>query len=111
VNLFHSALSVFVVLTAVMPFIWQRPPLSAVLPVIAVGLLGYVILFLMDRALHLSTVAVAAPVVFLQPAIEAVWFGGPLGRAATLGIAMIIGAALLSALPTGKAPDTAASAA
>ena len=98
VNLFHSALSVFVVLSAVVPFIWQRPPLSAALPIVAIGLLGYVSLFLLDRALHLGAVAEAAPAAFLQPAIEAAWLGWPLGRSEALGIAVIVMAALASAL-------------
>jgi drug/metabolite transporter (DMT)-like permease len=107
VNLFHSALSVFVVLSAVVPFIWQRPPLSAALPIVAVGLLGYVSLLLLDRALHFGTVAEAAPAAFLQPAIEAAALGWPFGRSVALGLAIIAVAALVSALAPARAASAA----
>ncbi len=93
VNLFHSAFSVFVTLSFVMPFIWRWPSAAAVLPVILIGVLGYVLLWFIDRATHLASVATIAPIAFLQPAVEVLWFtlmgGGVVGRSVTLGAVLV----------------------
>ena len=95
VNLFHSALSVFVVLTVVMPFVWRWPSSGAWGRVILIGLLGYFLLWSIDRAVHHATVAVVAPVMFIQPVIEAIWFDGAAGehasRRSVLGILLVAG--------------------
>lgn len=100
VNLFHSALSVFVVLTLVMPFLWRWPTPGALIRLILIGLLGYALLWCIDRALHHTTVAVVAPVVFMQPVIEAIWFDGAAGEHASrrnvLGILLLAGVVVVS---------------
>lgn len=76
VNLFHSALSVFLLLTPVMPFVWRWPTSQSLAPIFMIGVLGYVVLWCLDRALHLATVAMVAPVMFLQASVEMIWLGG-----------------------------------
>ncbi len=79
VNLFQSALSVFVVLTLVMPRVWRTAPLSAWMIGALIGALGLVLLFLIDRALHHATVGRTAPLGFLQPTSESLLFGAAFG--------------------------------
>lgn len=79
VNLFHSALSVFAVLTLVMPVLWRWPPVSALVVSAIIGALGLVLLLLLDRALHHATVGRTASLGFLQPAAEALVFGAAFG--------------------------------
>lgn len=75
VNLFYSALGVFVALTPVMPFLWRWPPVSTLPAIFMIGALGLVLLFLLDRALHHATVARTASLGFVQPAAESLVFG------------------------------------
>jgi drug/metabolite transporter (DMT)-like permease len=83
VNLFYSAFVVFLVLTPIMPFVWVTPPISALPRIVAIGALGLLLLFLIDRALHHATVARTAPAGFLQPAVELLLFGAASGALAT----------------------------
>lgn len=69
-NLFYTALGVFVAMLVFIPSIWQPVPAELWPPIIAIGLLGYLVLHQLDRALHLAPVAFVAPVVFLQPLLE-----------------------------------------
>ena len=100
VNVFHSALGVFVVLTLVMPFVWRWPAPAAWSRVILIGVLGYVLLWCLDRAVNHATVAVVAPLAFLQPVIEAIWFDGAAGEHATrrglFGILLVAGVVIVS---------------
>ena len=100
VNLFHSALSVFVVLTFAMPFIWRRPDPSAWGAALVIGLMGYALLWCLDRAVHHATVAVVAPLAFIQPVIETFWFnlaaGGTVSRRALLGLVLMIAVVIAS---------------
>jgi drug/metabolite transporter (DMT)-like permease len=79
VNLFQSALSVFVVLTLVMPAVWRAAPVSAWIVSAVIGALGLLLLFLIDRALHHATVGRTAALGFLQPTAESLVFGAALG--------------------------------
>jgi drug/metabolite transporter (DMT)-like permease len=110
VNLFHSALSVFVTLTFVMPFIWRWPTRDAVLPVLMIGVLGFVLLWFLDRATHLATVATIAPLAFLQPLVETIWFtlagGGTIGRSVMLGTVLVV-TAMVAALRLAPRDDKA----
>ena len=69
-NLFYTALGVFVAMLVFIPALWQPVPADLWIPIIAIGLLGYLVLHQLDRALHLAPVAFVAPVVFLQPLLE-----------------------------------------
>ncbi len=115
VNLFHTALTVFVVLTPVMPFIWRVPPVSIWGTIVLIGALGLVLLFFVDRALHHATVAATAPLGFLQPAAEVVLFGAALGvlpsslmRVGLLIVASVVAVCVLrrreSAAPSSERP-------
>jgi drug/metabolite transporter (DMT)-like permease len=100
VNLFHSALSVFVVLTFAMPFIWRRPDPAALGTALVIGLLGYALLWCLDRAVHHAAVAVVAPLAFIQPVIETIWFniaaGGTVSRRALLGLVLMLAVVIAS---------------
>ncbi len=102
VNLFYSALGVFVALTPLMPFVWRWPAVSTLPAIGAVGVSGLVLLFLLDRALHIATLARTASIGFVQPAAEAFFFGGAsLGlasRAASTGLLMILCVVAVSVL-------------
>ena len=74
------------VLTFAMPFIWRRPDPAAWGTALVIGLMGYALLWCLDRAVHHATVAVVAPLAFVQPVIETFWFhiaaGGTVSRCA-----------------------------
>jgi drug/metabolite transporter (DMT)-like permease len=65
-NLFHTALWVFVALTFVMPFVWHTPPPKIALITTAIGVWGFVVLLLLDRALALAPVSLTAPFLYTQ---------------------------------------------
>ena len=68
-SLFHTALWVFVVLSFVVPFLWQTPSLRTLLGIIIVGLVGMVGLFVLARSGEL----VPLPVVASFSYTEAIW--------------------------------------
>lgn len=70
VNLFHSALSVFVALTPVVVAVGTIPPVSAWAVIVGVGALGLLMLFLIDRATHLAPIGATAPMGYVQPVAE-----------------------------------------
>lgn len=113
VNLFHSALSVFVLLTPVMPYVWRWPTPQSLVPILVIGVLGYVVLWCLDRALHLAPVAAVAPVMFVQASIEMLWFGGIHSASSGLPLAglllvcvAVIGAAMHARRIRGNAAET-----
>lgn len=68
-NLFYTALGVFVVLTPVMPGLWRTPQPMDLAVMVAVGVLGTLTLYALDRAAHEAPVAISAPFVYLQIAV------------------------------------------
>jgi drug/metabolite transporter (DMT)-like permease len=93
-SLFYTALGVFVILSFGLPFFWQPLTLSSGLLMTAIGLLGFLGLFTLDKSLELAPVSAVAPFAYTQP----IWFSGlsyiltghfP-GRAAILGMVIII---------------------
>lgn len=92
-NLFYTALGVFVAMLPFMPSLWQPVPLMTWLPIVVIGLLGYLVLHQLDRALHLAPVALVAPVVFLQPLIEVAVRSG--GNPANLSLRQWLGSIVL----------------
>lgn len=94
VNLVYSALPVLLVLTPVMPFVWRWPPASTLPIIVLIGALGLVLLFLIDRALHLASVSRTAPLGFVQPVSESLVFGAvagvPVTRMAGLGFLIVV---------------------
>lgn len=65
-NLFFTALGVFVPLSALMPKVWITPAPDDLLVMIMVGMLGWVTLLALDRAMAAGPVVVSAPYVYLQ---------------------------------------------
>lgn len=66
-SLFYTAFSVWIVLSAFMPFYWVTPTFPDLLVAAAIGLLGYVGILGFDRAAELAPTWVSAPIGFLQP--------------------------------------------
>jgi drug/metabolite transporter (DMT)-like permease len=104
-NLFYSALGVAVALTPVMARVWVAPAPRDLAVMVAVGVLGLVGLWTLDRLAHEAPVAPSAPFAFLQlPILLGIdWLRGHehLGRRAALGATLIAATAayLLTAEP------------
>jgi drug/metabolite transporter (DMT)-like permease len=65
-KLFHTALWVFVSLSFVVPLIWRPPSGRGLLALIAVGLVGWVALYALDRAVEETPPSLVAPFFYLQ---------------------------------------------
>lgn len=101
VNLFYSALGVFLALTPVMPSLWVTPSAADLAVMVAVGVLGCLSLWALDRSTAAAPVSLGAPVAYMQIAFTfAVFIGlGVLGhglstRRLALGLLLIVGAAI-----------------
>lgn len=68
-SLFYTAFSVWVVLSALMPFYWVTPNLADTLLFSAIGLIGYVCLYGFDKAAELAPTWVSAPFGYTQPVL------------------------------------------
>lgn len=68
-NLFYTALGVFALLTPVQPFVWITPGMGDLARFVAVGGLGCVGLFLLDRVAALVPLTATAPALFLPVAL------------------------------------------
>ncbi|HSI41906.1 MAG TPA: DMT family transporter [Xanthobacteraceae bacterium] len=98
VNLFHTALSVFILLSVVMPWVWVTPSAPDLLIMAGIGIFGMLALAALDRAVHDTPVPVTAPLFNLQlvfllaPALAS----GRLGANGSLMLSLaIIGTAVL----------------
>ena len=67
VNLFYTALFVFLPLSALMPFVWHAMGLQSVAVLVAIGGVGLGALWALDRACEAAPVAAIIPVVLLEP--------------------------------------------
>lgn len=94
VNLFYTAVGVFVALTPVMPGLWRTPSALDFLAMLGVGLIGWVTLYALDRMAAAAEVSQSAPVLSLQLVflLSASWLAGhPVsGWRAVVGPAMIL---------------------
>jgi drug/metabolite transporter (DMT)-like permease len=92
-NLFYSALGVAVSLTPVMARVWVSPAPRDFAIMVAVGVLGLVCLWTLDRLAHEAPVSLSAPFAFLQvPIVLGIhWLRGHehLGLRAALGVTLI----------------------
>ncbi|MCP5420386.1 MAG: DMT family transporter [Gammaproteobacteria bacterium] len=77
-NLFYSALGVFLALSPLMPQVWVTPSVHDVMVMLGVGVLGFGVLFAIDRLAVAAPVSVSAPVFALQVVF-------------TIGIALALG--------------------
>ena len=66
VNLFWTALGVFLVLSPLMPRVWVAPDLHDLAVMAAIGLAGLGALLALDRFAHAAPVSVATPMAYLQ---------------------------------------------
>lgn len=65
-NLFYTAVSVLVLLSIGLPTFWQPVTLQGVVVMVANGLLGFALLWFLDKALELAPAAVVAPFLYAQ---------------------------------------------
>ncbi|MBX3611475.1 MAG: DMT family transporter [Hydrogenophaga sp.] len=96
-NLFHTAAAVFLLLTPIMPWVWTMPTLHDVAVLIAIGLVGLLGLWVLDRACEAAPVSATAPVLYLHLAgmfaIEA--WGGSVALLARQGLSLVLVAIVL----------------
>jgi drug/metabolite transporter (DMT)-like permease len=59
-SLFHTALWVFLIVTFIMPFVWQRPSGTDIAGIISIGVIGLVGLLVLARAGELMPLSVVA---------------------------------------------------
>lgn len=99
-NLFYTALGVFLVLTPAMGWLWVWPTPVDALVMVAVGALGFVALWLLDRASAAAPVSLSAPFNFVQIAVfsTVAALGGvlhlPSPQRAAVGLLLIAAASL-----------------
>ncbi len=93
-SLFHTALWVFIVMSFIMPFVWQPPALTDLIGVVIVGLVGCLGLLLLARSGELVPLPVVASFSYTEGIwtmlLSALLFGQMPGRGEMLG-ALIIG--------------------
>jgi drug/metabolite transporter (DMT)-like permease len=95
-NLFYTALGVALTLAPAMPHVWIRPTARDLAVMIAIGLVGLVCLWALDRLAATAPVARAAPLVSLQVAFALAleWAGGRVLPTARTAISLSLIAAV-----------------
>ena len=97
VNLFYTALGVFIALSPIMPAVWVMPIGRDLLVLTGIGVAGYVALLALDRMAAAAPVSISAPFAFLQLpfAVAATAISGQvhLDKRMGLGFVLILGAA------------------
>lgn len=63
-NLFYTAVGVFALLTPVMPMVWVTPGAGDAIVLACIGVVGLLALFLLDRAVALTSLGVSTPFLF-----------------------------------------------
>jgi drug/metabolite transporter (DMT)-like permease len=95
-KLFHTAFWVFLALTPFVPLFWAWPTVTGWLALVAVGLLGWTALYLLDRAVDNAPTAMLAPILYSYALWTELlrWFiqGAAPGRSALLGSLVVVGA-------------------
>lgn len=113
-NLFYTALGVFLVLSPAMAWLWVWPTAIDALVMVAVGALGFVALWLLDRAAAAAPVSVSAPFNFVQIAVfsTVAVLGGVLQlhspRRAAVGLLLIAAVSLFVWMRAGRGGEAAA---
>lgn len=99
-NLFYTAFGVFVVLTPVMPGLWQMPPLADLPAFAAVGGFGLIALWMLDRAAAAAPLGPATPLILAQIPFSLTlgWLSGH-GRPDALGLACLLVVCAASLVP------------
>lgn len=97
-NLFYTAAGVFAALTPFMPFVWKTPPVSDLVVIVAIGVLGFFALLSVDRMAAAAPLSSSATFASLQPAglLVFAYLMGETSLHARLsfGILLIVGVAL-----------------
>jgi drug/metabolite transporter (DMT)-like permease len=97
-RLFHSALWVWLSLSAAMPFVWQRPSWQGLAAMVAIGLAGWVLLYALDLAVDEVPAGILAPFfytqIFWMAIMDGVRRGSVPGMQKVAGV-VLIGASLL----------------
>ena len=109
-RLFYTALGVWAPLSLGLPWFWKTPSLHDLAVMMSIGVLGYLVLVALDRAVDAAPVSWLAPFALAQP-IWMVILHATLGGvwptpSAAAGVVVVLAAWLLFAWP-GRAPGTA----
>ncbi len=97
-SLFYTAAGVFILLSFGLPLFWQPLAIKSGLMMALIGLIGFLVLFTLDKSLELAPASIVAPFTYTQP----IWLAGLTylltgqlpGKLAALGIVVIVGSAL-----------------
>ena len=99
-NLFYTALGVFLALSPFMPRLWQWPAPADLAVMVAVGVLGCLTLYALDRSTAAAPAGLSAPVLYMQVALTVsllialgVWKAGALPLHVAAGVCLIAGVA------------------
>lgn len=106
-RLFYSALWVWLSLSLALPWIWTTPTVRDLALMMTIGVLGYVVLLFIDRALDVAPVSKVAPFALAQPLAAVVvdaglWHQMPT-RANLAGVAIVLAAWLAFVWPRNRA--------
>jgi drug/metabolite transporter (DMT)-like permease len=92
-NLFYTALGVFLALGVAAPAFWMPLTVTALVPMVGVGLVGFCGLYALDRSLALAEVSAVAPFLYLQAVFALpilVISGERIGRSMLAGTSVIV---------------------
>ncbi len=93
-NLFHTAFWVFLVLSLVVPFLWQPMSLKVLVAMANIGAWGFVILLLIDRAVTCAPASLVAPFILTEciwsMVLDRTLFGAPISPARLVGAGVVL---------------------
>lgn len=106
-RLFYTALAVWLPLSVAVPWVWKTPTLRDLALMMSIGVLGFLFLLGLDRALDAAALSRLAPFALAQPLwtvlIAATLTGRWPPRAALVGIVVVLVAWLVFAWPGREA--------
>ena len=92
-NLLYTALGVFLALGVAAPAFWKPLTVTALVPMVGVGLVGFLGLYALDRSLAQAEVSAVAPFLYLQAVFALpipVMSGEGISRSALAGTSVIV---------------------
>jgi drug/metabolite transporter (DMT)-like permease len=112
-NLFYTALGVFVALTPIVPKVWMTPSPRDFVVLCAIGILGFCVLYALDRMASSAALPASSPMTSLQVAFaigaDSILLHRVPGARAWVGACLVGGAAVwmwMSRTPTTVASNT-----